>query len=102
MDYLAKRAEILKQVQADLDALKTEYDPLFETTNNNIAVLDTEIKNDVWMCAESIQGGIYRPVHTQGRIAWDNDRMNYYAESHPDILQFRNQGQASVRLRVVK
>ena len=102
MDFAAKRAWILKQVQAELDALKAEDDPLFETTNDNIAILDTEIKNDVLIYADTIQGGIYRPGYTQGRISWDKDRMNYFAGSQPDILQFRKQGQPSVTLRVVK
>ena len=102
MDYEAKRAAILKQIQAELDALDVEYDPLFETADENIALLETEIKNDVLRYGDSLQGGIYRAVYVQGRISWDNDRMNRYAESHPELLQFRKQGQPSVTLRVVQ
>jgi hypothetical protein len=102
MDYEAKRAEILKQIQAELDALDAEYNPLFEATDQNAATLEAEIKNDVLLHGESIQAGTYRAVYVQGRISWDNDGMNRYAEVHPDVLQFRKQGQPNVTLRGVE
>jgi hypothetical protein len=102
MDYEAKRAGILKQIQSELDALDSEYNPLFEAATGNIAGIEAEIKNDVLLYGESIQAGTYRAVYVQGRVSWDNDGMNHYAASHPDILQFRKQGQPSVTLRVVE
>lgn len=44
---------------------------------------------------------MYRACYTQGRVSWDNDGMAKYAASHPDVLQFRKQGQPSVSLCVV-
>ena len=41
------------------------------------------------------------PPYTHGRVSWDNDGMANYAVSHPDVLQFRKQGQPIVSLRVV-
>jgi hypothetical protein len=102
MDYEAKRAEILKQIQAELDALDAEYNPLFESANDNLASLEAEIKNDVLMRGECVQAGTYRAVYVQGRVSWDNDGMNRYADTHPDILQFRKRGQPTVTLRGVE
>ncbi|MEW6094058.1 MAG: hypothetical protein AB1531_08850 [Chloroflexota bacterium] len=102
MDYEAKRLEILKQIQAELDALEAEYTPLLESANENLASLEAEIKNDVLMHGESVQAGSYRAVYVQGRVSWDNDGMNRYAVSHPDILQFRKQGQPTVTIRTVE
>ncbi len=102
MEYEAKRAEILKEIQAELDALEVEYEPLIETANQNIATLEAEIKNDVLLHGESVQGGTYRALYVQGRVSWDNEGMNWYAETHADILQFRKQGQPTVTLRTVE
>jgi hypothetical protein len=101
LDYEAKRAEILKQVQAELDALDMEYRPILETTEENIAALENEIKTDVLLYGESVSGGSYRASFTQGRVSWDNEGMTKYAEAHPDVLQFRKQGQPVISLRVV-
>lgn len=101
LDYETKRAEILKQVQAELDSLEMEYKPILDATEDNIAALENEIKTDVLLYGESISGGTYRASFTNGRVSWDNEGMNKYAESHPDVLQFRKQGQPVVSLRVV-
>jgi hypothetical protein len=101
LNYEAKRAEILNQIQAELDALELEYRPVLEAADENIATLENEIKTDVLMYGESISGGSYRASYTQGRVSWDNDGMTKYAAAHPDVLQFRKQGQPSVSLRVV-
>jgi hypothetical protein len=101
LDYETKRKEILKQIQPELDALDAEYKPVLESTEENIATLENEIKTDVLLYGESVSGGMYRACYVQGRVSWDNDGMARYAASHPDVLQFRKQGQPSVSLRVV-
>ena len=101
LDYETKRTQILKQVQAELDALDSEYKPVLERVEENIAALENEIKTDVLLHGESVSGGMYRATYTQGRVSWDNDGMTNYAASHPDVLQFRKQGQPIVALRVI-
>ena len=101
LDYEAKRAEILRQIQAELDALDSEYKPVIESAEQNINALENEIKTDVLLHGGSVSSGVYRATYTQGRISWDNDGMAKYAASHPDVLQFRKQGQPIVSLRIV-
>ena len=101
LDYESKRAEILKQIQAELDALDLEYKPVIEAAEENIAVLENEIKTDVLLYGNSVSGGSYRASYTQGRISWDNEGMAKYAAAHPDVIQFRKQGNPIVSLRVV-
>jgi hypothetical protein len=101
LNYEAKRTEILKQIQAELDALDSEYQPVLEAAEENIAALENEIKTDVLLYGESISGGMYRASYTQGRVSWDSAGMTKYAASHPDVLQFRKQGQPIVSLRAV-
>ena len=101
LDYESKRAEILKRIQADLDALDSEYKPILESADENIGALENEIKTEVLLYGESVSGGSYRASYTQGRVSWDNEGMTAYAASHPDVLQFRKQGNPIVSLRVI-
>ena len=101
LDYETKQAQILKQVQAELESLDSEYKPVLERAEENIAALENEIKTDVLLYGESVSGGMYRATYTQGRVSWDNEGITKYAASHPEVLQFRKQGQPIVSLRVV-
>lgn len=101
LDFETKRTVILKQIQSELDALEVEYQPVLERAEENIAALENEIRTDVLLYGESISGGMYRATYTQGRVSWDNDGMAKYAISHPDVLEFRKQGQPVVSLRVM-
>lgn len=101
LDYETKRTQILKQIQSELDGLDAEYKPVLEAAGENIAALENEIKTDVLLYGESVSGGMYRACYTQGRVSWDQEGMSKYAVLHPDVLQFRRQGQPIVSLRVV-
>jgi hypothetical protein len=101
LDYETKRTEILKQIQSELDALDAEYKPVLEAAEENIAVLENEIKTEVLLYGASVSGGMYSATYNHGRVSWDNEGMTKYAASHPDVLQFRKQGQPIVSLRVV-
>jgi DNA-directed RNA polymerase sigma subunit (sigma70/sigma32) len=101
LDYEAKRTEILKQIQSELDALDSEYKPVLEAAEENIAALENEIKTEVLLYGKSISGGMYCATYNHGRVSWDNEGMTKYAAAHPDVLQFRRQAQPIVSLRVV-
>jgi hypothetical protein len=101
LDYEAKRRELFKTIQTELDALEAEYKPLLEAAEVNLIALETEIKTDVLIYGESVQGGQYRAVYTKGRISWDSKGIEQYAASHPEVLQYRKEGQPSVALRIV-
>lgn len=99
MDYEARRAEVLKKVQAELDAVEAEFQPALEAAEANAASLEAEIKNDVLLRGESLRGGIYQAIYMKGRISWDSSGISDYARLHPEVLQFRREGQPSVTLR---
>jgi hypothetical protein len=100
MDYEAKRAEILRKVQSELDAIEAEFQPVLEGAELNASALEAEIKNDVLLRGESLRGGAYRAVYMKGRVSWDSQGINEYARDHPEVLQFRKEGQPSVTLRI--
>ena len=102
MDYEKKRVEILKKVQAELDAVEAEYQPVLEAAEGNASALEAEIKNDVLLAGQSIHSGVFQAIYMKGRVSWDSDGINDYARLHPDVLKFRKEGQPSVSLRLAQ
>ena len=101
IDYESKRAEILKRVQDDLDAVEAEFKPALEAAEDNALALEAEIKNDVLLRGESLRGSHYQAIYMKARVSWDAVGMNEYARDHPDVLKFRKEGQPSVTIRAV-
>lgn len=99
IDYETRRAEVLKKVQADLDAIKAEFQPVIDAAEANASALEAEIKNDVLLRGESLHGGAYHAIYMKGRVSWDSHGITDYARSHPELLKFRKEGQPSVSLR---
>jgi hypothetical protein len=99
IDYEQRRAEILKAVQAQLDELAAEYEPLFETAAERIDALEAEIKDDVAEAGHSVRHGNIQAVYSRGRTLWDTQGLEAYAEEHPEVIDFRREGKPSVSIR---
>ncbi len=101
LDYEAKRAEILRSVQAELDALQAEYEPLLESAQARATALEAEVKEAVLALGATVKGSTYQAVYVRGRVTWDNQKLDQYAQAHPEILSYRREGDPGVRLTVV-
>ncbi len=101
-DFESKRAEILKAVQAELEALDAEFKPMLETSEQRIAALELEIKEAVLQRGASVKGSRIYAVYYRGRVTWDRDGLERYAAAHPEIVEFRREGAPSVSLRFVE
>ncbi len=99
MDYEARRLEILKSVQAELDAVEAEYQPLLDAAQANASALEAEIKNDVLLTGQSVMSDVFQAIYVKGRVTWDTEGINKYARLHPEVLQYRREGQPNVTLR---
>ncbi len=99
MDYESKRDKVLDKVRAELDALESEYQPLLEAAEHNASTLEAEIKNDVLLGGQSVITNVYQALYMKGRVTWDTAGIDKYAVAHPEVLQYRREGQPSVTLR---
>jgi hypothetical protein len=99
LDYESKRAEVLKQVQAELDALESEYLPKMEAADQNADLLAEEIKNDVLLGGKTVSAGGYQAVYMKARVIWDSAGMSEYAELHPEVMKYRREGRPNVQIR---
>ncbi len=102
LDYEAKRAEIMKAVQTQLDDLAAEYEPLIESAEERAAALEAEIKRDVLAHGASVKGSRLYAVFARGRVSWDTKALDAYADTHPEVVEFRKQGDPVVSLRIAK
>ncbi|MGH2523148.1 MAG: hypothetical protein ACRDH2_11645 [Anaerolineales bacterium] len=102
MDYEAKRAEILRAIQAELEALEAEYQPLLNVSTERIAALEEEVRYAVLRHGASVKGSSLHAVYSKGRVSWDTKALDGYALSHPEVVDFRRQSEPSISLRFVK
>jgi hypothetical protein len=100
MNYEARRTEIMKNVQAELEAIEAEYKPLMEAAEANASALEGQIKNDVLLSGKSIHSEVFQAIYTKGRVSWDSAGISEYARAHPEVLAFRKEGQPTVSLRL--
>ncbi len=98
-EYEAKKAAIVNKIHAELEALDTEYAPLFEALGQQESQLQNEIKDDVRLYGRSVAGPGVKAIYVKGRVYWNTKELNEYAEAHPEILPYRKEGSPSVRIR---
>lgn len=102
IEYESKRSEILKVVQAELEALDAEFEPLIETAEARAEVLEQEIKTAVVQLGATVKGSRISAFFNRGVVSWDRKKLEDYGKSHPDVLNFRKQGEPFVALRISK
>lgn len=107
-DVLAiEKQELLDQVltaeiRARIEEIEAEFAPRLAAVEENIAALEEEIKQDVLQNGATVRGSFLRAVWNRGRVSWDARGMDHYALSHPDILQYRKQGEPYVSITKVE
>ena len=102
VDYDAKRAEILKKVQDELEALDAEFKPLMNVSAQRIEELEDEIRQEVLKHGATVKSKSARiqAVYMKGRVTWDTTRLDHYAAVHPEVMQYRKQGKPIIQIRV--
>jgi hypothetical protein len=89
------------EVRERLAEIETEFESKSEIAGVKIATLEAEIKAEVLAQRETVKGGKFQAVWNKGRQSWDDKGLTAYAESHPEVMQFRKQGEPSVTIRKV-
>ena len=86
----------IKKALADIEA---EFQPKYAGLDANINALTGEIKTDVLAKGETVKGLSMMAVFAKGRVSWDAKALDGYAAGHPEIAQFRKEGEPSVSIR---
>ena len=89
------------EIKSRLAEIEAEFGEKAEAVNANIAALEAEIKAAILTHGESVKGQHFQAVWSRGRVAWDDKGLSGYAKAHPELLEFRKQGEPSVSIRRV-
>ena len=98
-DIATRRAEILRAVQAELDALDEETAPMIEAVSGKIEAAERLAKDAVIQGGESVKGFGLHLVYTAGRVTWETKILDGMAALFPEINKARKVGAASVSIR---
>lgn len=112
-DYQAKRdylnlekKELLDQVippeiRQRIEEIEAEFSGRLEAVDANIAELEVDIRQDALQASVSTRGTFLAAVWCRGRVAWDNDALEHYAHTHPEILRYRKQSKPYITIRKI-
>jgi hypothetical protein len=87
------------EIKKRLEEIDAEFAEKEAGAAANIEALDGEIKQDTLALGESVKAAGFHAVWTKGRVTWDSKGLSAFSESHPEILQFRKEGEPSVSIR---
>lgn len=94
-----RQCAIPPEVQAALTALSEACQPQINELTQAIEGVQAELKAAVLTYGHSVKGYGYHAVFSAGRVSWADDFLQGYAAVHPEILQARIEGKASVSIR---
>lgn len=86
----------IKQAIADIES---EFAGKSEAVDANIEKLTAEIKDEVLANGATVKGEHMMAVFTKGRVSWDTKALDGYVVAHPEVSQFRKEGEPSVAIR---
>jgi hypothetical protein len=87
------------EIKTRLEEIDAEFAEKDEGAAANIEALEGEIKQDTLALGETVKAAGFQAVWTKGRVTWDSKGLSAFSENHPEILQFRKEGEASVSIR---
>lgn len=90
------------ELKARLDDIEAEFSQKAEAATTNIYSLEAEIKSETLAFGDTVKTSGFIAIWNQGRVSWDNKGLTSYAESHPEVLGFRKEGEPSVTIRRVQ
>lgn len=89
------------EIKARIADIEAEFTDKTATVSENIAALESEIKQLVVANGSSVKADFLHAVFAKGRVSWDTKSLDGYAAAHPELLTFRKEGDPSVSIRKV-
>jgi hypothetical protein len=87
------------EIKSRLNDIEAEFVQKAEAAAANIESLESEVKAATLAHGESVRAAGIQAVWNKGRQSWDSKGLTGYGEAHPEILQFRKEGDPSVTIR---
>lgn len=87
------------EIKAKIAKIETEFAGKGEIATGKASVLEGEIKELVKTASQTVKGDFLMAVFAKGRVSWDPKSLDGYAVGHPEILNFRKEGDPYVSIR---
>lgn len=98
-EFAFRQIDVMATVQPQLDAIQAEMQAKLKPLQAEVERLEAALKDGVRRRGSSFWHRGVRVTYSKPRITFDNKALQQYAETHPDINQFRKVGQPIVTLR---
>lgn len=91
--------EEMRQVLQEIDA---EFDPRISQAEEKLKKVENNLRELVVKLGRTVKGLRLQVVYFKPKITWNNERLEGYAASHPEVLSLRNVGEkGSAQIREV-
>lgn len=94
-------AVLTDEIKTRLAEIDAEFAGKSDIASDKIASLEAEIKKLVTEKGASVKGEFLHAVFAKGRVTWDTKALDGYVKAHPELTEFRKEGEPSVSLRKV-
>lgn len=89
------------EIKAKLADIETEFKLQSLAVDENIDALTNEVKAEIIKAGATAKGAHIQAVFMKGRVSWDTKALDGYAAAHPEVAQFRKEGEPSVSIRKI-
>jgi hypothetical protein len=93
---------ILAPVKDQLEETESRVKVTLDQIDADIAKVDATIREEVLKVGASVKGSRLHAIWNKARVSWDNKSLEGYGVAHPEIFNFRTEGQPSVSIRAAK
>ena len=90
------------EIKAQIKEIEEEFAYQTQAVDENIKLLEDEIREAVIEHGESVKGSAFHAVYMKGRVSWDGKFLDGYAVDHPELLHWRKEGNPTVSIRASK
>lgn len=95
-------AVLTPEIKQKLSDIEAEFAGRGDAVASNIAELEAQIRTAVIESGTSVKGSILHAVYAKGRVSWDTKALDGYVKAHPELAEFRKEGEPSVSIRASK
>lgn len=102
LDILAelntRRAALAAPFAEQLAAIQEQLAQATAAVDAQIAAVQHAVKRAVMAHGATVETEHLRAMYVKPRVTWDTQRLEGYAEAHPEIRVFRKEGEPGVRI----
>jgi uncharacterized protein YifE (UPF0438 family) len=99
--YTFRRLDVLAKVQPELDAIDYELGPELKTLADQMAKAEAAVRAAVLAYGQSFSHGCVKATYSRGRVTYDSQLLQQYAETHPEVNRFKKVSRPIVSLRYI-